>query len=197
MNQNQKRINISLYQNCRELPIHNFNEIIITGNLNFLVKDGSIQNDDELAVLWQSILDEFHELSDDKSYNQLLKNKAEIIYLQGKVMACEILIALFGRTLTEEQEAKVKELRSKYKIKNAKTALAHTRNRLNIKVDQFNRMTSNSESKHNLGRMISNVSRIVGYKIDRFNTTVEEWIESVKLADEIVKENQKNRDKRK
>lgn len=187
--------NKSLYQNCRELPIHNFNEIIITGDFKFLVKDGSEQDTEELANHWQNIIDEFHEISNDKTFNMLLKNKAELMYLQGKCMACEIIISLFGMNLNDYQKELIQKLRKSYRIKDAKLSLAHTTNRLNIKISQFERMSSHKESKTSLGAMIINISRIVGYKLDRFTTTVEEWVEAVKMADEIIKANQKNKQK--
>ncbi len=188
-------MNKSLYQNCRELPIHNFNEIIITGDLSFLVKDGSQQDEKELADHWQNIISEFHEISNDKLYNRILMEKAEIIYLQGKVLACQIVFGLLGRKLSHEVAEKVDELRQRYKIRNVKSSLAQSRNKLKLKIAQFERMTTHEESKASLGSMIANLSRVLGYKIDRFTTTVEEWIELVKTAEEIIKEKKKLKEK--
>lgn len=189
----EKPKNDSIYKSCRELPIHNFNEIIVTSDLTNLIKDGSAQDEKELAVHWQFILDEYHEISNDKTFIRILKDKAEIIYLQNKAFACEIIIGLFGKELNDEQKSLIDELRKKYRVKNAKTSLSHTKNRLNLKIAQFERMTSHPESKSSFGAMIVRVSRILGYKIDRFTTTVEEWLGAVKMADEIVRESKKRK----
>lgn len=186
-------MNNSIYQNCRELPIHNFNEVIITGDLNFLVKDKSIQDPELLNQQWKNILDEFHEISNDKAFNRILLEKAEIIYLQGKVLACQVIIGIGTNGQNEEITEKIKELRSRYRIRDVKQALASTKNKLKLKIAQFERMTTHEESKVSLGAMIANVSRILGYKIDRFTTTVEEWVELIKTAEEIAKENQKKK----
>lgn len=186
-------MNNSIYQNCRELPIHNFNEVIITGDLNFLIKDKSTQDPEELKKAWDNILSEFHDISDDKAYKKILSEKAEIIYLKGKVLACQIIIEVGSNRESEEILKGIKELRKRYRVRDARNTLAATKNKLKLKIAQFERMTTHEESKVSLGSMIANVSRILGYKIDRFTTTVEEWVELLKTADEIVKESKKKK----
>ena len=53
-----QEVNASFYKNCRELPMHNFNEIQITNDLNYLVKDKTKQSDEDLQRHWIEILEE-------------------------------------------------------------------------------------------------------------------------------------------
>ncbi len=46
-----------LYKNCRELPYHNFNEIQVEGDLNYLVKDKGKHSEEELKEHWIDILE--------------------------------------------------------------------------------------------------------------------------------------------
>ena len=80
-----QEVNASFYKNCRELPMHNFNEIQITNDLNYLVKDKTKQSDEDLQRHWIEILEESFELSKDTNQKKFFKDKSELIHLEVKI----------------------------------------------------------------------------------------------------------------
>lgn len=184
-----------LYQNCRELPIHNFNEVIVTDDFKHLIKDNSQHSAEELSNQWQIIVEEYNRISDDQSFKKTLRDKCEIYYLQSKLSACEIILKFKDFELEDEQIQQLNDLKKAFKIRNVSEAHSSTQNKLQLKIEQFQRSQTHEESKSSLGHNIANLSRILGMKINRFTTTVEEWVELLKMADEVIKENSRKNKK--
>lgn len=96
---------IKYYKSIEELPIYNFNKVIETGELKYIVEKGIIDN--KASIVWEIILEEFTEyvgFSDSyKEYMRYSKKSALLIcqaYLENKMY----LIA-FARAAEKQAEA--------------------------------------------------------------------------------------------
>lgn len=187
-----------LYSSCRELPLHIFNEILVIEDLALLIKEkGQVYSDEQLLKQWESILDEYSELSKDQESKKIYRDKAEILFLDQKLSALRIIYILGQVPLNAEQSEQYRLLRTKFKVKDIKKDLAATENLLRLKIEDFKRMNSNESNPNSFEYNLAKVSGILGFQINRFTTTVAEWINLLKVADEKVKADIKANEKRK
>src|SRR5690606_18336336 len=116
-----------LYKNCRELPIHNFNEVLVYGNYSALIKEGEYPKT-ELIEAWNGIIDEYYSLSNDKSVSKIFRDKAEIVFLQQRLYTLHVIQSLSCVSLSQIQLEQLNELKRKHRVKNLKRALQTTEN---------------------------------------------------------------------
>lgn len=183
-----------LYSSCRELPLHIFNEILVAEDLGLLVKqqpEGREYSKEELFEQWQKLLDEYSELSKDQASKKVYRDKSEILFLEQKLNALRIIFILGTIPLTEKQMEDLKALRAKFKVKDIKKSIAATENTLRIKIEEFKRMNANESNPNSFEYHLARVGLILGFQIDSFKTTVSQWIELIKVAEEKVKAQQK------
>ena len=189
-----------LYSNCRELPLHIFNEILVVDDLALLIKEkseGQNYTKEILTEHWQKILDEYSELSKDQASKKVYRDKAEILFLEQKLNALRIIFVLGQLDLNEEQAKQYQDLRRKFKVKNIKKDMAATENLLRMKIEDFKRMNASESNPNSFEYNLAKVSGILGFQINRFTTTVAEWINLLKVAEEKVKAEQKAKEKAK
>lgn len=188
-----------LYTSCRELPLHIFNEILVIEDLALLVKEKGevVYTDEQLLKQWEIILDEYSELSKDQESKKIYRDKAEILFLDQKLNALLIIYILGQVPLNAEQAEQYRLLRTKFKVKDIKKDLAATENLLRLKIEDFKRMNSNESNPNSFEYNLAKVSGILGFQINRFTTTVAEWINLLKVADEKVKAEKKRQERRK
>ncbi len=92
LNQPASTSSATLHQSCSTLPLSNFLEIIITGELRWLIRDGS-PSDAELAEAWTAILEEYGtHVKTEKSdsvfacWKRIKKLQADIQFIEKSVM---------------------------------------------------------------------------------------------------------------
>lgn len=190
-----------LYQSCRELPLHIFNEILVIEDLGLLVKEqppeGQAYSVEQLTEQWQKILDEYSELSKDQASKKVYRDKAEILFLEQKLNALRIIFVLGQLPKDEKQTQKYLDLRKKFKVKDIKKDMTSTENLLRLKIEDFKRMNANESNPNSFEYNLAKVGEILGFQINRFTTTVSEWINLLKVADEKVRAEQRTREKKK
>jgi len=177
-----QEVNASFYKNCRELPMHNFNEIQITNDLNYLVKDKSKQSDEDLQRHWIEILEESFELSKDTNQKKFFKDKSELIHLEVKINILHTLRNLTGLKLNNEQQKIFDFIKKKYRVTDFEQSILQTTDKINLKISQFKRQYD-SEKSSNFESMLASM-RINGYHVNRHEITVSEWfalIEQIKM----------------
>jgi hypothetical protein len=181
-----------LYRNCRELPVHNFNEIVITNNLSFLIKDQEEHKQEELKSHWKEIITEYETLIDDSKIAYMYRLKAEIIYLKQKIQFLILAQAIY------EAGYDISEHIKPIKPQELKTYISAARNTLNLKLKQ--EANDGKESKDipiNAFEEAIATAKGNGYLIDRYTLPVSEWIaissQLEKKAKEIEKIKNKNR----
>ena len=135
-----------LYKNCRELPMHNFNEIQVENDLSYLIKDGAEHDSEELERHWIDILEESFKLSKDHSQQKFFRDRAELIYLETKITILSYVKELEHLTLTDTQQKTLDDIKKKYRVVDIAQEILETTDKVNIKISQFKRQY-NSEKK--------------------------------------------------
>lgn len=186
-----------LYQNCRYLPIHCFNEINITGDLTFLIEERNTLSEkdikkkypeDLLQKKWEEIIQEYEKLAKNKKSAYLYSLRAEIIYLQYR-----IIFFASAQELIELGED-VSQMIHPLKKQQIKPMLASAKNNLNTKLKQLDKETDNKESDVQDFEKALAVVKGNGYSVDRFTLPVSEWIEilnNLERKAEALKKNKK------
>lgn len=165
-----------LYKNCRELPIHNFNECM-EGNLSYLVVSGE-HTDDELESKWVDILDEYNALTKTGVDTNIIK-RCEIVSLQLQI---DLIVELSTLSNVEEFQ--------KY-TQNKDRLIAGLTNKLNRKIKELPKNTDKNDFDKTLAVLNSN-----GFTIDRFKTPVSEYVKMLELLDEKIKAMREHQSKR-
>lgn len=183
-----------LYSNCRYLPIHNFNEVTITGDLTFLIQERELLQKEEiikkypkevLESKWLEILNEYENITQNKKTEYLYKLKAEVIYLQNRV----IYLSLILESLQEGYD--VTNIINPEKTEDIKLLLASAKNNLNTKLRQLESETiENKAGKQDFEKALA-IVKGNGYLIDRFTLPVSEWVEILNNLEKKAKEIEK------
>lgn len=105
-----------LYKNCRELPMHNFNEIQVENDLSYLIKDGAEHDSEELERHWIDILEESFKLSKDHSQQKFFRDRAELIYLETKITILSYVKELEHLTLTDTQQKTLDDIKKNIEL---------------------------------------------------------------------------------
>ncbi|MXV39350.1 hypothetical protein GO491_11795 [Flavobacteriaceae bacterium Ap0902] len=170
-----------LYKNCRELPIHNFNECM-EGNFSYLVISGE-HSEIEIQEKWIGIIDEYNSLI-TKGADINISKKAEILGLHLKINLITILQEL--KSVESLADGEFKDLIKKY---GKPTLLAGLKNKLNRKL---NELPEQKDSENDFDKTLA-VLNSQGFNVDRFKTPVSEYIKMLELLDEKFKAIQNSR----
>lgn len=87
------------YQSCAELPLYNWIELCVTGDLKWLIKEGTPEN---LTDTYLNIADEYAELSKDEKAGRVLRLKIQIATLNNKLICIESACNFLSVTRNEE-----------------------------------------------------------------------------------------------
>lgn len=172
-----------LYRNCRELPIHNFNEIEVTGDLTYLIKEGN-HDEKELEKHWIDILDEAITLSKDQGQTKFFRDKAELLYLETKLKVLSGIGYIVNLEISEAQKKDIDSLLKKYRVTNIEQSILETTDKINLKISQFKRVY-NIEKNSNFDSVLA-IMRMRGYHINKKEISVSEFYA---LVDEMKKQN--------
>lgn len=141
-----------LYQNCRELSCHIFNELFITGDLKLLVKEKSkVYTSDELIAHWHLIIDEFNELTKNTEAAKEFKQRLEIIYLNNLIYFLHFIQATQHITLTEEVKTIVETIKKEHRIRDVSKHIAKSNNRLSQLMSQIEKEKSDNSKVQQIG----------------------------------------------
>lgn len=154
-----------LYDSCRELPIHNFNEIIVTSNLDYLVKEGEVDLNEKMDK-WLDILDEWNGYFDETS--KALRKKAKIIALQVEVTALASLLEV--KDVIEKEAFEKGCAILKVNPNKAEAIITSKVNRLNY---ELNLIENEQSEKFNIEDILATL-RVNGMNLNRFNDPVSE-----------------------
>jgi hypothetical protein len=88
-----------VYSSCAELPLFNWIELCVTGDLKWLAKSGEPDN---LSETYLAIADEYSEVSKDQNATHMLSLKKQIAILNNKLV-CTHLAVEHLRTIRNEE----------------------------------------------------------------------------------------------
>ena len=182
-----------LYSNCRELPIHNFNECESYRDYKYLIKDEKKHSDEELYAKWGEIYQEYLELLDNDEVRAYYRDKMDVYLAKSKVKQLENLKTAIEllRYLDKDKREQIKEtisvISKKMRVTDVNQALEIFSGRLKTKLDDFNRSYNKKDSGLTIDDMIPVLIK-QGYPINRNTTTVSEYC---KILNAIQKDNKK------
>ncbi len=91
-------MNSNFYTSCDDLPIFNFYQILDDGKIEFLVKeyDGGDFDKDEAIIIFQKILEEYTELTENRKVLQNVRMQIQIKSLEFERDVLQKMIDLFN-----------------------------------------------------------------------------------------------------
>lgn len=164
-----------IYKTCRTLPIHNFNEIGITGDLSYLISDGSKHTEDELKESWLDILNEFIIIHPDQTikYENDLKEKLFLMVTRLVVLENMINLDFYPESILKKLNLKKERVRKEFNKTRQKTAHLRAKLKTSDKVET---------EVNGFEKTLAHLTKFYGAKIDRHTTTVSEWLELKQAA---------------
>lgn len=168
-----------LYHNCRELPVHNFNEVMYTGNLQWLVVNGEV-DDYTLRDTWISILSEYYDLTGN---NKEFIKKKQLLKQITELNALEVFINVHGTLSKKEREKYYKEL--KVTEKNLITRYKRISNIVRLELEA-QKDKKNEGSIRDLDKSLAILNEN-GFVVDRYKTPLSEYLAYIERLNDKVK----------
>lgn len=196
-----------LYNNCDDLPIHNFYKVLETGNYSYLVVgyDGycKVEFDKELAEKrWTEIHEEYCSLTNNNKTLMYLSLYKEILYLKTKQFVSSTLTELLIKVRLDVDTLRkyAKELSNwgyeldlegdiPNQIHSIAKKIRFSENKLKLKESQLKELTSDTDDseKTTLIEQTVRLEQILSRnEIDLKKTSVSKYIALFKEADTLV-----------
>lgn len=172
-----------LYNNCRELPIHNFFEINRSNDFSYLVKSGKKPSDEVLQEKFLDIIDEYNSLFTTKNKNVAIVNRTQIMTLELKLMNLRILeILIENKGITAEIRETAKKMRVNCEdISTHVSAITNDLKRLEAEIE--NEPESTEKNDNSLEKSLTLVKEN-GFNFDRFTTPIIEFVFAINRLEE-------------
>ena len=177
-----------LYNNCRELPIHNFFEISRTNDLTYLIKSGKAPKEEVLQDKWLEIIDEYNGLFSSKKH-QGTTNISKLHILNLRLMNLEIIeLVIKTSGITDE----IKEIAKRLRVRPDElgTYISGIKNEIKKLVLEMQKDQEGQEEK-NGGESLEKTLTLVkenGFNFDRFTTPVIEFVYAINRLEEKSKQ---------
>lgn len=199
---------ITFYRKCDEMPLWNFNKYLKTNDLKYFTKEFKEHKD--LQDIMTDFFGEYLELTKNQSVVNRFGVMHKIMLLRIKYDTVTIILKALWNYPKDMPIEGFKELISalekwNYRIDKEKDPFKqfeqiHNRlqgilTKIELLEDEITKEDV-KESKTIESQMLS-VSRILELRINAKEITVSEWVEMCKQADEVIKERQKQQQKRK
>lgn len=184
-----------LYNNCRELPIHNFFEISRTNDLKYLVKSGEPSEENILQDRYLEIIDEYNSLfSSKKNHGNI--NQIKMYILALKLMNLEVIELLIKDSgITDEIKEIAKRLRIRPdRISDYITGLKNDIKKLEKEISEAEKATVGEDKNH--GDSLEKTLTLVkenGFNFDRFTTPIIEFVFAINRMEEKAKHHEKSK----
>lgn len=201
-----------VYRDCSTIPIWNFNEITLKGDLRWMLVgwDGyeDVKVPKEANEHWQNIRNEWVELLDNNAITLYYQLVLEVAYLSFRYdTAANLLQQIATRFMNEETLEKyitaLGYIRYKWNKKNSKDVEIKrllqqhkaSQNTINLKLDELEQIKKENDFKDtpaNLEKQAVILQNITGIKVNLRKDSVKRWIEIGKLANDINEQRRKN-----
>ncbi|GAB0156230.1 hypothetical protein CHRYSEOSP005_14940 [Chryseobacterium sp. Alg-005] len=177
---------MSLYKNCRDLPIHNFIELTRTNDLSLLIKEIEDEPEDPLVLQekYAEIIDEYNSYFTNKSRNPQILNQSKFILLSLQLINLKVLNELIStRGITAEIENLCKSIN--VDPLQIETYLVTTNNELTKLQRQLEEKEEDpSEKDENSLEKTLTLVKENGFNFDRYKTPVIEFVFAINRLEE-------------
>lgn len=173
-----------IFKKCNQLPIHNFNEIATTQNLNYLKKDlNSEVPEEELQQTWIDILDEYFRISNNTYASQLFRKKINVLLLEKRLHVLEVLKVCIERGCNVDAEMKMYRV-TKDNISASIGIIKNDLTRITKTIQVGDTHQDETEFDRTIAIILKN-----GFHINRNTTVVSEWCAILNLIEQQQKAN--------
>jgi hypothetical protein len=174
----KQKLNISC--KCSEVTLDEFIDCLINGNYKRLLRDGEA-SDDELQAAWERLYNEYAELSGNTAHAYLFSLMKTTAALRAKLTAAQQFIQSGNVELLRQMgyPADIKKIIARVKLESIE---------LQGKTKELEKLRQSNEKdgakEADFTAWIVSVSKYMGYRIDRKEVTVSEFLTMNKLMTE-------------
>lgn len=212
----EKRKDLKFYKSYKTLFLHNYNEIIETSDLRWLVK--GFDEDSELTLtetqtaklqkIWEELFSEYLEVKGDQVVINNLRKRAIIADLQNRLFFGTAFVKLIHQNPRSLNLEKMVDELAKYKFRIDKEKplglelekitkqLKSVKTKLTMEVNRYNKTieTYQNKEKGNLQDQIIAIAKVLDlkYPIDAKTTTLAQWDAYCKNAKKIADNGREN-----
>lgn len=173
---------MGLYENCRELPIHNFFELHRTKDFKYLVKSGRAGKK-ALEEKYMEIMDEYNTYFNNPQKSSSEIKQKNLVLRSLKLMSLEVLYNLIEtRGITEDIRTAAKKL--KIKPEKLKDYIAGLKNEITRLENEMQNSENEQEKDINSLEKTLILVKENGFNFDRFTTPVIEFVFAINRLDE-------------
>lgn len=191
---------MNLYKSCDTLPVYNFDKILDTQDLRFLIRDFDVENSDKvisepenmmLSSIFHSILKDYEYMSNPSKKIRTEKKRYFVMELEAKIDIFEKSVAIYeengitkhfeclseiGFRFDLSKEVDVQVNRLKRKIRGLKTKLSIKKAKLKTHTASKENSTVGVDSS--VFKTAISISRALGisHSIDVYTTNLTTWV---------------------
>ena len=171
-----------MYNSIYILPLFVFDEILRTNDVTKL----ECENPSEV---WVDILLEYDKLVSNYESKKQYRDRIEMLNLELKLKTLKNIYFILQMNPTDEQLEAIERIKKNYGITNLKQGISATETLLAIRRKE--EKNKGKAQRKSLDWQIARVSKFLGYRVNKFEITVSEWVETLNMVDEQIKEQQK------
>lgn len=186
---------VKYYTSCDELPLYNFIKVVVTGNYSWLVKEGEAKDPDYLNTLWLLITKEYNESAGDMTSAHAFNLFKDINILNDRMALVQMIVMFLTRYNTVELREMLQSMGFSYDftdesmatdlkmtIQDCKVLLEEMREyeRDYQAIIEVNESSKPTEKEY--FRILAQLSKFMGFRIDAKTSTVLEFLEYMSLA---------------
>lgn len=190
------------YKNCDELPLYNFIQILVTGDLNYLLIQGSRKN---LKSIWGAIYSEYCTISSNDGQMEVLNILKQLTYTGNKIYMISTILESLNSGYNEELASKLQFLginvlidtKDSETYQNSLKRIASLLKNMIFSYDKlkedFQKISSkNDVKKSDYDNLLTELSKYQGYRLDSKVVSVSEFVSILNSYLKYVKSLNKN-----
>jgi len=194
-----------LFLGIGDMPIYNFDKILKTNNLSYMVVDWNerkeIKPPEEAVKKWEGIYNKYCELTADNETLTFYSLNSEISYLEMRYLAIISLVENLCEAYKKEIGLRLNKWGIPFNIKGKikpqlellKRHIRIAEQNIKIKQRKLKELKKDDDEGSTILQQKIRLERITTLKIDLRKTSVEEWIELHNEAKSIVEQQKKAR----
>ena len=211
-----KKKALKTHKSYKTLWLYNYNEILQTQDLRWLVKDFDEDSEltltekqtEELTEIWEHLFSEYLEVKGDQVVINHLRKRVYISNIQNRLYFGTVFVKLISQNPTSPNLEEMVDELAKYKFKIDKEKplglelekitkqLKGLKTRLNLEVSKYNQMIESRQNKEkvNLQDQIISVGKVLDlkYPINAKETTLAQWDAYCNNAKKLVANGREN-----
>jgi len=185
----------SIYRSCSELPLFNFIKIVVRGEMEYLYSEPAHRNKSEveLSEVWETIFDEYNELSGNKSSDHILNLIKQVTVINGKLFVITSAVSILENSYSEAMIGVLRRHGFRYSYtpesmqRDLKLTLSSAkklviqRQEAERELGELNKSSDGEVKEEDFYKLLRQLSKFNGFHIDAKTTTVLEFLKDIEL----------------